>query len=266
MYLLIVDDDKLICENIRSKLTRLGYQNQYTILTAAAATDAEILYDTYLPQIVITDIHMPGVSGLTLIERLLAKPHKATVMVLSGYDDYDYVRKAFLLGATDYMLKPLDIDELDSKLRKLCLPQEECNTPTPGVSQQSDADLDVIQHALQYIQANISRSLSMREVAEQVGLSYNYFSKLFKETTHMNFSGYIHMCRIELSKKYLRDPSCKIQGIAKKMGYETSSEFSRAFKKYTGCYPTEYRESEEPSPETADGLKPCPKQGTPLPD
>ncbi len=241
MHILIVDDDKLICENIKSKLSRLGYSDRYTIDTAYNATDAEILYDRYLPTIMITDIHMPSVNGLALIRRLANRPHRANIVVLSSYDDYDYVRQAFLLGVADYMLKPVDIEELDSKLRKIegsssanKEPQRE-EIPDYGTER-------VMRHALAYIEENISRSISMREVSGHVGLSYNYFSKLFKAQTKHHFSHYLHLRRIELSKKYLHDPGFKIQDIAKKLGYENPSEFSRAFKKYAGCYPREYRE------------------------
>lgn len=249
MYIIIVDDDKLICENIKSKLTRLGYADRHTIITAYNSTDAEILYDRHLPAIVITDIHMPSVNGLVLIKRLLNRSHKANIFVLSSYDDYEYVRQAFLLGVTDYMLKPVDIEELDSKLKKLD------GHPPVRKEAQIDAPPDygterMMRNALEYIEENMIRSISMRDVADHVGLSYNYFSKLFKEHTQSHFAHYVHLRRIERSKKYLQDSSFKIQDIAKKLGYDNPSEFSRAFKKYVGIYPREYRERPDFSIET----------------
>ncbi|MEG0693284.1 MAG: response regulator [Oscillospiraceae bacterium] len=240
MYLLIVDDDKLICENIKSKLIRLKYQERYTIITAYNATEAEILYDKHNPQIVITDIHMPGINGLVLIERLLKKEHQAKTFVLSGFDDYEYVRKAFLLGVTDYMLKPVDIEELHSKLSKIEITPLVDSLNSSETKQANETE-DIMRIALNYIDLNVSKPITMRNVADSVGLSYNYFSKLFKQYTNSHFADYIHMRRIEEAKKYLSDPSFKIQEIAKKLGYENPSEFSRAFKKYAGCYPTELR-------------------------
>ncbi|QTH43153.1 helix-turn-helix domain-containing protein [Cohnella sp. LGH] len=241
MFILIVDDDKLICENIKSKLTRLGYADRYKFVTAYNATDAEILYDRHLPTIMVTDIHMPSVNGLALIKRLSNRSHKAYIFVLSSYDDYEFVRQAFLLGVTDYMLKPIDIEELDSKLKKINVaapPSQETLAETP-----SDYGAErMMRRALDYIEENMSRSISMRDVADYVGLSYNYFSKLFKEHTSCHFAHYVHLRRIEHSKKYLRAPGFKIQDIAKKLGYDNPSEFSRAFKKYAGCYPSEYRD------------------------
>jgi len=247
MYILIVDDDKLICENIKSKLTRLGYAEQYTIVTAYSATEAEIMYDRYLPAIIITDIHMPSVNGLVLIKRLSSRSHKSHIFVLSSYDDYDYVRKAFLLGVTDYMLKPVDIDELDSKLKKINSGPPADQAPLTEQMADNGAE-DMMRRAIAYIEENISRPITMRVVADYVGLSYNYFSKQFKEYAQSNFAHYVHLRRIELSKKYLHDPAFKIQDIAKKLGYDNPSEFSRAFKKYSGCYPREYRNQTISSP------------------
>ncbi|MCM3749031.1 helix-turn-helix domain-containing protein [Paenibacillus pasadenensis] len=242
IHILMVDDDKLICENIKSKLTRLGYASHYTLLMAHSATEAEILYDRHAPEFVITDIHMTAVNGLTLIQRLMDRRHQANIVVLSSYDYYEYVRTAFLLGVKDYMLKPLDIDELDSKLKKLGAVSAKSRELREEEAGAIGTERVVMRHALLFIEDNLSRSISMRDVADHVGLSYTYFSRLFKEHTQSHFAHYVHLLRIERSRKYLQEPSFKIQDIAKKLGYENSSEYSRAFKKYTGQYPSEYRE------------------------
>lgn len=239
MYLLIVDDDKVICQGIIGKLKRIHYDQYYQFLTAHSVPEAEDLYDQYQPEIVITDIQMPGFSGLTLIERLRKKENLPKIFVLSGYDDYEYVRKAFLLGATDYMLKPVDIKELEGKLGG--------DTLSLGkpIDKLKGTDKHIIALAIEYIDLNLHRNITMGEVAKNVSLSYSYFSKLFKEHTNSTFPAYIHKRRIEISKLYLMDPSIKIVDLAKKIGYEDPSIFSRIFKKYEGCYPTEYREKQQ---------------------
>lgn len=239
MYLLIVDDDKVICQGIIGKLKRIHYDEYYQFLMAHSVAEAEIIYDQYRPEIVITDIQMPGFSGLTLIERLIKTENPPKIFVLSGYDDYEYVRKAFLLGATDYMLKPVDIKELEAKLGGDALTVEK------PIDKLKGTEKHIISLAIEYIDLNLHRNITMQEVAKNVSLSYNYFSKLFKEHTHSNFPAYIHKRRIEVSKHYLKDPSIKIVDLSKKIGYEDASVFSRIFKKYEGCYPTEYREKQQ---------------------
>ena len=81
----------------------------------------------------------------------------------------------------------------------------------------------------------------MDEVAANIAMSYNYFSRRFKEYTGYRFPEYINLCRIDRSKSYLQDPSLKISEIAYKLGYHSASTFSKTFKKYEGCYPADYR-------------------------
>lgn len=238
-YLLVVDDDKVICDNIHSKLCRLGYDRQFSILLATSATDALILADRYLPEIIITDIHMNAISGLGLIERLRQKQCSAKIFVLSGYDDYEYVRKAFLLGVVDYMLKPLAIGELDRKLKSVLSGQSPPAVP-------AEEGCDTIEAAIRLIDENLNQNVSMKEVADAMGISYFYFSKLFKQKTGRNFVEFTHLRRIELAKQYLRDPEFTIGEIGYKLGYETPKQFSRAFTRYCGCPPSMYRSGGAP--------------------
>ena len=103
------------------------------------------------------------------------------------------------------------------------------------------ADDFSMQAALDYIERNLTRELTMDEVASDIAMSYNYFSKRFREYTGCNFPEYINQRRIERAKIYLLDPSLKIAEIAYKIGYHSASTFSRTFQKYEGCYPTDFR-------------------------
>lgn len=151
--------------------------------------------------------------------------------MLSGYDDYHLVRQAFLSGADDYLLKPVDLEELREKLFRT----EDAARPEAAAG---DFQFESV---LAFIDENICRDLTMDEAAANIAMSYNYFSKRFREVTGYNFPEYVNRRRIELSKAYMRDPSLRIADIAYKIGYHSPSSFSRAFRKYEGCYPSDYR-------------------------
>lgn len=232
MKVLIVDDDCLVCKNVKSKLQRIVGADHLSCQTSVSVVEAKRLLQTEsLPDILITDLNMPGFSGFTLIKYVKEHYPDITIYVLSGYDDYQLVRQAFLSGADDYLLKPVDITELQEKLFHI---SETAKTESPVKDFQFES-------VLAFIDENISRDITMDEAAANIAISYNYFSRRFKELTGYSFPEYVNRRRIELSKSYLKDPSLKIADIAYKIGYHSPSTFSRAFKKYEGCYPTDYR-------------------------
>ena len=72
------------------------------------------------PDLVITDIKMPGLSGLDLIREISAYPEiKVLFIVVSGYDQFDFAQKALKYGVKDYLLKPVDENDLIASLKKL---------------------------------------------------------------------------------------------------------------------------------------------------
>lgn len=115
MNILIVDDDMLICENVRSKLHRIA-GNRISCRTVNSVVEAKIALKESCPEILIIDINMPGISGLSLISYTKRCFPQVHIYVLSGYDDYQLVRQAFVNGAADYLLKPVEIQELKEKI------------------------------------------------------------------------------------------------------------------------------------------------------
>ncbi|GGF84816.1 hypothetical protein GCM10010912_32520 [Paenibacillus albidus] len=101
----------------------------------------------------------------------------------------------------------------------------------------------LIEKMLAYIDDHSSESeFSLAQLATRFELSPTYISKLFKEHTEKNFIDYLIETRINASKELLMDKHRKINDIAEEVGYTNTRSFLRAFKKYTGMTPTEYRD------------------------
>lgn len=119
MYrLLIVDDEQAICEGLKEVLP----WEEYGIEICGFASDggeALTKIEMLKPQIVMTDIRMPHMDGLALLEEIKNRGLNCRVIVLSGFHDYDLVRKAMKLGAVDYILKPSDREELAQVISEL---------------------------------------------------------------------------------------------------------------------------------------------------
>lgn len=120
MYsILIVDDEKVICEGIKHRISMLNIPGLDSIQTALDGKEALKIIQKSPPDIIITDIRMPEVSGLELMETISGKYPHIKFIVLSGYETYDYIRSAFKLGAVDYLLKPVTTEDLEYHIRSI---------------------------------------------------------------------------------------------------------------------------------------------------
>lgn len=118
MYkVLIVDDEKMICMGMKKAISweKLGVDQVYTASSAAEAM--EILEENH-PQIMITDIQMSGITGLELIEKTRDIVPELRVIVLTGYDNFEYVRQSLRLQVQDFFLKPIEEEDLSRAIRK----------------------------------------------------------------------------------------------------------------------------------------------------
>lgn len=117
---LIVDDDSLIHVTLRSMIDWERYG--YTVVQDCSGGDQVLHYlREHSIDLLLTDMKMPGMSGLELLRRLRQSSSMPVTVVLSGYDEFDLVREAFRLGAYDYLLKanisPAGIAQLLNGLR-----------------------------------------------------------------------------------------------------------------------------------------------------
>lgn len=116
--LLIVDDEAEIRSGLRSIIPWEDYSIS-VIGTAASGAEALDKIRYYEPDIVITDIQMPGMSGLDLVRRAKEEQFDCSFVILSGYDDFEYARAAIRYGIREYLLKPISIKELIELIEKL---------------------------------------------------------------------------------------------------------------------------------------------------
>lgn len=98
-----------------------------------------------------------------------------------------------------------------------------------------------VQEAMDYITANLSREISLMEVAEHIHFSPEYLSKIFKKETGENIKKYILRRKMEAAKNMLCNPAIPIHEVAEKVGYDNFSHFTQIFKKYEHRTPSEYR-------------------------
>ncbi len=243
MYsVVLVDDERLIVKGLSSVVPWADF-NCRVAGTAYDGAGGLKLIREIKPDIVLTDIRMPNMDGLTMMAALRSEYPRMQMSVLTAYRDFDYARQAINLGVCRYLLKPSNMDELMEAVRLMvsrldALPkEEEAEGPEDGA-----AGNFIVQTALSYMREHCAEQhLSLSEVADNVYVSQWHLSKLLNRETGQSFFDLLGSMRIEKAKRLLADPARRIHEVAEDVGYADVAHFSKSFKKHMGCTPGEYR-------------------------
>ena len=254
--LLIADDEVLEREALEDIVAR-RFEHEITIETAEngrKAADTAVLWGADL---ILMDIEMPGMNGLDAARAVLEQRPECKVIFVTAYSLFQYAHEAMHLGACDYLLKPVNPDEMEASIRK-AMRQIEAGRrlaelapvePEPEADPESDAaeagendrNALVMAHVRKYMEDNYMFDLSLDSVSEILHISPAYLSAQFKKYQKTNFLDCLTELRINAAKELLTDPFRSAAEVASMVGYEDSSYFARTFKKRTGMTPTQYR-------------------------
>lgn len=200
LRLMIVDDEQIIREALSQMIDyeALGYQ---LIATAKNGMEAyDIICDEY-PDVVITDIRMPILNGLDLIDRSIKSDSKITFILLSGYNDFEYAKQAMKYGVRYYLLKPTDKNELIDSLvsvRKERLIEEE------NRKLQQDHFLKSLHFPLE--QSFIMEALEHQDCFSPVFRKYQGFLSFPKECQYACICSFVE-------ESYLKSFACDVKRI-----------------------------------------------------
>ena len=116
--IILVDDEEEVRKSIIRKIdwTAVGFA---VVGDAENGEDALEKIENLEPDVVLTDIRMPYMDGLTLAERIRQKYPSMKIVIFSGYDDFEYAKQAIKLNVTEYILKPVNVEELTAILKRI---------------------------------------------------------------------------------------------------------------------------------------------------
>lgn len=251
---LIVEDESLMREYLMMNLNNI--HNQW--VAAACARDgieATALLNEQHFDLVITDIKMPRMGGLELATHISSNIPNTDIILLTGYDEFNFARTAIRIGVADYLLKPLRDGELHSILDRLASKRNNSDMNgdlTKNITLQSQAAVKsdvvagnpniLIQRVRNYIERHYCEQISLSEVADLMDVNPTYLSSIFESEQGESYSKYVLRLRIERAALLLRThPVGNISDIATDVGYLSAKHFISVFKKYYGMTPSEFR-------------------------
>ena len=131
MKILAIDDQQLVLLPLEKRLTELGYE----VKTAMSAHSGNELYLSFKPDMVIVDINMDTVSGLEVV-KFIRNDQKSSipVMILSGNTNEDIITEGFELGVDDYMKKPVSLNEISARVKRLIGPSKKKANESVGTN------------------------------------------------------------------------------------------------------------------------------------
>lgn len=246
MYkVVIIDDEPIIVEGL-SKAVHWEKWDCQVVATAENGQSGIEIIKRENPDILFSDIRMPGMDGLSMIAALKSEHPHMQIAILTGFRDFEYAREAIRLGVTRFLLKPSKMEELEEAVEAMVqnLSQRKESTgedKTVEEPEEAAAGSFIAQNAVKYIEENYMEKLKLSDVADHVYVSQWHLSKILNQHVEKSFSDILNHARIEKAKELLREPSLRIGDIAEKVGFLDMAHFSRVFKKHTGVSANEFR-------------------------
>ncbi len=254
MYrVVIIDDEPLIVEGLSRTMTWDKWNCRVVGTAYDGKRGMEVIFREK-PDIIISDIHMPEMDGLKMIAGLKSEFPDMQIIILTGYREFEYARRAIELGVLRFLLKPSKMNELEEavdtaakRLEQIGVTHEaEEADDMRGISDQAEpenheANSFIVNNALDYIREHSQERLRLADVADQVYVSQWHLSKLIGKHTGKTFSDILNGARIDKSKELLKNPSLRICDVADMVGFQDLAHFSRVFKKMEGVSANEYR-------------------------
>jgi YesN/AraC family two-component response regulator len=168
---------------------------------------------------------------------ILDKGINTIVVIISGYDDFEYVRESIRSEVFDYLLKPVMKDELYKVIDRI----------QNAISSENDGLIignEIFQKIIGYINQNYVEDIKLIDVAKQNYVSERYVAQLFKKYSKMSFLQYLTRLRMEKSKNLLKTTQKSITEIGREVGYPNSSYFNKVFKKFYHQTPNNFRKGD----------------------
>lgn len=238
----IVDDDPVILDEIVNTVPWLdnGFEVVGSHVSPTAAIDEiKRLY----PDVVFSDLKMPDMDGVDMIKALKESGAICEYVMLSAFDSFEDSRRFFRLEGFDYLLKPLQQEEVQIVLERLAMrlagkirpePEDTCNM-TPAFTE-----------LIQYLNRNFQQKHTLDSLSKQFNLAPNYICNLFAKHFNSTLTRYITELRMNVALQMMQTPGKAYKEIAIDCGYADYYYFCKVFKEFYGASPTGYMRNQQP--------------------
>lgn len=250
--ILIVDDEPRTRQGLKKVLDQ-WCEGKYQVIMAENGEEAIHIVGRQQIHVLLTDIRMPEMTGLAMLQQIRAQGQTPVVILISAYSEFAYAQEAIRLGVVNYLLKPISKSDLidavenalgvEAKQTRATIIEKVVDDKLLQVNEKSQTAGERIREAIHYIDTHLQEELTLKELADYIHLNPSYLSVLFKEQMELTFSEYVTRQRMQRAKELLISTSLPISDIAEQSGYRTAKYFIKIFKEMEGITPSTYRKS-----------------------
>ena len=230
---------------------------------AASGEEGLRCIEALSPDIVLSDIHLPGMDGIKMLEK--AKGLQVSgdgrgvsygfeSIIITGFSQFEYAKRAIGLSAVDYILKPIDEEKLLEAVRKAIAHIEEKRELASYRHQaiysfdrlDASSGDEYVKKVLDIIRTDYCKHLNFDSIARDIGLSSGYLSRKIKSETGMSFLDILQRHRIEVAQQLMKsNRSMKYYEVAEKVGFSSYKRFSFVFREVCGYTPSDLSKNED---------------------
>ena len=240
--ILIIDDDPLILLHLKNLLAPY-----VQVFTAANGEEGILVAKQQIPDLVISDIDMPGMNGFEMYQKMKDNLHTSNIplIFLSAHSDLDSRLTALSGGAIDFINKPFDDTELLAKICNIILwlkntqMQVLINKMNDEKDQNSEKVNPLLEQLMQVVETHYTNpNFSFDDIAQSLGMSKSTLIRRLKSLTDKSPVEILSEYRLNKAKKRLENSSESVSEVAYQVGFNDPLYFSRKFKEAFGISPS----------------------------
>lgn len=243
--ILIVEDEILEQEFLKS-IAIQEISPEDALLTCESGTEAIKLAKQYRPNIIIMDVLIPELDGLSTIEEIRKFLPNSSIIVLSACSDFHYAQKAISLKVLEYLLKPIKPAAFKQVLCKILTSTSQTNESVEEFNEIKHVEPKVcrqhfIEESIKYIKEHFTEKLTLEMVSSKAFVNPKYFSHVFKKEVGVAFSEYVINLRVQHACCLLEKTNYPAYRISIECGFSDASYFNRVFCAQMNMTPQAYR-------------------------
>lgn len=247
---LIVEDELLEQEFLKKAVARELTPTESRVLTCGCGTEAVTLAKQYIPDVIILDLLLPELDGLSAMKEIRKFAPDTCVIILTASAEFSNAQTAISLGVYEYLLKPVRPSVFSQVFQKAVQsrPDITAGAPDPEPCETKAGRQEFIEKSVGYIHENYKGKLTLKMVASYVFMNPQYFSRVFKKELGVTYTDYVNDLRVKHACRLLETTDYPAYRISGECGFTDPSYFNRVFYQHIKMTPKKYKQRKGSAP------------------